>query len=323
MPNKTYCLKQAFLLLLFICCSFLSPAQVQLDSIAANRDTLKSVYLNDSTRISNSVTSDSMAVIKKDTVISAHENYYNKVQKALKRSFFLNASGAPVVTINQERTQPDSDLIFYFLLCLLILLSFLRFFFSRYFFNLFRVFFNTSLRQGQLTDQLLQAKQASMFFNILFFFTAGTYIYFLLLQFNWINQKDSLIIILICTIGLALIYFVKYINMKFTGWLTGRSGAANTYLFIIFLINKILGILLIPFIIVIAFSPDYLKKTAVLISLLVVGIMFLLRFLRSFSLLHNQIKVSRFHFFMYVLGIEVLPVLLIYKGVMILLNKNL
>jgi len=89
------------------------------------------------------------------------------------------------------------------------------------------------------------------------------------------------------------------------------------------LINKILGILLIPFIIVIAFSPDYLKKTAVIISLLMVGIMFLLRFLRSFSLLHSQIKVSRFHFFLYIIGIELLPVLLIYRGVMILLNKNL
>ena len=64
----------------------------------------------------------------------------------------------------------------------------------------------------------------------------------------------------------------------------GIDAAANTYLFIIFLINKILGILLIPFVIVIAFSsPDYLKKAAVLISLLMVGVMFLLRFLRSHS----------------------------------------
>jgi hypothetical protein len=188
---------------------------------------------------------------------------------------------------------------------------------------MFRVFFNTSLRQGQLTDQLLQAKQASMFFNILFFFTAGTYIYLLLLHFNWVTQIDNIVIILICTVTVSVIYFLKFVNMKFTGWLTGYSGAANTYLFIIFLINKILGILLIPFIIVITFSPDFLKKPAVLVSLLVVGIMFLLRFLRSFSLLHNQIKVSRFHFLLYILGIEVLPVLLIYKGVMILLKKNL
>jgi hypothetical protein len=317
-------LKQVFFLLLFTGCSLLLSAQVPQDSITAvNNDSVIITTTDSNGVLQTAVSKDSVAAIKKDTVVSAAENYYNKLQSAIKRSSFLNTSGTAVVTVNKERTQLNSDNIFYFLLALVIFLSFLRFFFSRYFFNLFRVFFNTSLRQGQLTDQLLQAKQASMFFNILFFFTAGIYIYFLLLYFNWINQKDNLVIVLICAVSTAIIYFLKYINMKFTGWLTGYSTAANTYLFIIFLINKILAILLIPIVIVIAFSPDYLKKAAILISLLMVGTMFLLRFLRSFSLLHSQIKVSRFHFFLYIAGIEALPVLLIYKGVMILLNKNL
>ncbi len=317
-------MKQAFFFLLFIGFSFLLPAQVTQDSITVvKNDSLITAQADSNVVLPPAASADSITVTSKDTVVSAAEKYYTQFQKALKKSSFLNTSGTAVATVNQERAESNSDQVFYFLLALMILLAFLRFFFSRYFFNLFRVFFNTSLRQGQLTDQLLQAKQASMFFNIFFFFTAGIYIYFLLLHFNWISQKDNLSIMLICAVGISGIYFLKYINMKFTGWLTGYSEAANTYLFIIFLINKILGILLIPFVIVIAFSPDYLKKTAVIISLLMVGIMFTLRFLRSFSLLHNQIKVSRFHFFLYITGIEVLPVLLIYKGVMILLNKNL
>ena len=317
-------MKQVFSLLLFTVCSILLPAQVLQDSITAVKDdSVITTQADSNSVLQTTVSPDSITVLKKDTVVSNAENYYNKLQDALKKSSFLNTSGTAIVTVNQEKTRSNSDQVFYFLLALVIFLSFLRFFFSRYFFNLFRVFFNTSLRQGQLTDQLLQAKQASMFFNLLFFFTAGVYIYFLMLHFNWINQKDNLGIMLICAAGIAIIYFLKYINMKFTGWLTGHNTAANTYLFIIFLINKILGILLIPFVIVIAFSPDYLKKAAVLISLLMVGVMFLLRFLRSFSLLHHQIKVSRFHFFVYIIGIELLPVLLIYKGVTILLNKNL
>jgi hypothetical protein len=300
------------------------PAQVPQDSIAAKKnDTLLQVTM-DSTRIRpDSLSVDSTVTIKKDTVVSAAETYYSKIQKALKKSTFLNTSATATAAVNKERNNSHNDLIFYFLLGLMVLLAFLRFFFSRYLSNLFRVFFNTSLRQSQLTDQLLQAKQASMFFNILFFLSAGIYTYFLLLHFNWIDQKDNLFIILVCAMGVAVVYFFKFINMKFTGWLTGHTSAANTYLFIIFLINKILGILLIPFVIVIAFSPEFLKKPAVIISLLMIGIMLLLRFLRSFSLLHSQIKVSRFHFFLYIAGVEILPVLLIYKGVMVLLNKNL
>jgi Domain of unknown function (DUF4271) len=322
-------LKQLFFLLFFCVYSFLLPAQVVKDSIAPVKNDSPVTIPADSNSVIPALTSldsakvDSAAVIKKDTVKSAAEVYYNKIESVLKRSTFLNPSGIATATVNQEQERANKDPIFYFLLSLIIFLSFLRYFFSRYFFNLFRVFFNTSLRQGQLTDQLLQAKQASMFFNILFFFTAGVYIYFLLLSVNWLTEKDNLWIMLICSFCMAAIYFFKYLNMKFTGWLTGEQAAANTYLFIIFLINKIVGILLIPVIIIIAFSPDYLKKSAIVISVLMVGVMFLLRFLRSFSLLHRQIKVSRLHFFLYIIGIEALPVLLIYKGVMILLNKNL
>jgi len=215
-------LKQLFFLFLFIVCSFLLPAQVPQDSITvAKNDSLIILRSDSNTILPTTLPTDSVTVTRKDTVVSAAENYYTQLQRALKKSFFLNTSGTAVATVNRERVESNSDPVFYFLLALMIFLAFLRFFFSRYFFNLFRVFFNTSLRQGQLTDQLLQAKQASMFFNILFFFTAGIYIYFLLLHFNWISQKDNLSIMLICALGIAAIYFLKYINMKFTGWLTG------------------------------------------------------------------------------------------------------
>ena len=322
MRHKSYLLNKFFFLLFFTGCSFLLPAQVLQGSGAVKNDSGITIPIDSNRVLQSNILQDSTA-LQKDSIVTAAENYYDKLQEALKKSYFLNSSDKAVATVNQEKNQSNSDHIFYFLLVLLIFLSSMRFFFSRYFFNLFRVFFNTSLRQSQLTDQLLQAKQASMFFNILFFLTAGIYTYFLLLHFNWIAQPNNLVIILICAGGIAVIYSLKFINMKFTGWLTGNREAANTYLFIIFLINKIVGILLIPFVIVMAFSPGYLKTAAVLISLLLIGIMLLLRFLRSFSLLHRQIKVSRFHFFLYIIGVELLPVLLIYKGLMILLNKNL
>ena len=66
-----------------------------------------------------------------------------------------------------------------------------------------------------------------------------------------------------------------------------------------------------------------LANSAVIISLLLVGILFLLRFLRSYALLPNQLKVSGFHFILYIIGVEILPVLIVYKGLVVLLSKNL
>lgn len=263
-------------------------------------------------------------MVKKDTVISPPVSSYNSVlQEALKESRFLNVAGVPAVSASKERVVSFEDLNFYLLLAVVLLLAFLRFFYTSYFNNLFRVFFNTSLRQSQLTDQLLQAKQVSLFFNMLFIITGGLYIYFLLTHFKWLPSSNPSLQIGICILCLAVIYFLKYVILKFTGWLTGYQEAANTYLFIIFLINKIMSILLIPFVIVIALGSPFLQYPGVLVSLLLVGLMFLLRFLRSYGLLQNQIKVSRLHFFMYIVGVELMPLLLIYKSLMVLLNKNL
>jgi hypothetical protein len=262
--------------------------------------------------------------VEKDSISSSAVSAYNAlIQRALNESRFLNVSGLPAAAVSKERPVSSATRIFYVLLAVVLLLGCLRFFYTRYFNNLFRVFFNTSLRQSQLTDQLLQAKQVSLFFNVLFAATGGLYIYFLLVHFNWIASARPLMVIGLCILTLAVIYFLKYIVLKFTGWITGYKEAANTYLFIIFLINKILSVLLIPFVIVIAFGAPFLQYPAVLVSLLLTGLIFLLRFLRSYGLLQNQVKVSRMHFFMYIIGVELVPLLLIYKALMVLLNKKL
>jgi len=129
--------------------------------------------------------------------------------------------------------------------------------------------------------------------------------------------------ILFSMVILGLVYFIKYCTLKFTGWLTGLTETTNTYVFITFLINKIIGIFLVPFIIILCFSDYEIVRYAAIISLMSIGIFLLLRFFRSYGILQNQLKISKFHFILYIAGIELLPLLLIYKGLMIYLSKNL
>ena len=263
------------------------------------------------------------AIEKKDSIQSALLSPQISLTDIIKKNKDLNLTGKPIAMANNERKPFSQDVIFYTLLVTIAILAFLRFFYIRYFNNLFRVFFNTSLRQSQLTDQLLQAKLPSLFFNLIATVSFGLFIYFVLKYFDWVKFENPLIIILICTLDISVIYLLKFITLKFTGWVTGYNDVTNMYIFIIFLINKILGIILLPFIIIMAFAAPALVKAAVLIAALLTIIMFLLRFLRSYGLLQHLIKISRLHFFMYIIGIEIVPVLLIYKGLMLLLSKNL
>jgi len=239
------------------------------------------------------------------------------------RNKLLNSNAEPVSMSVQFKKTDNKDAFFYLVTGLLLLLAFFKYFYNRYFTNLFRVFFNTSLRQSQLTDQLLQAKLPSLLFNIFFIISGGIYLYILLLLYQRINADNNWIMILTSIALLGSIYLIKFFTLKFTGWVTGLKEITNTYIFVIFLINKIIGIFLVPFIIIFSFSDTAIVKIAIIISLMSIGILLLLRFFRSYGLLQNQLKISRFHFILYILGIELLPLLLIYKGLMIYLSKNL
>jgi hypothetical protein len=206
---------------------------------------------------------------------------------------------------------------------MILLLAFLKYFYSRYFNNLFRVFFNTSLRQSQLTDQLLQAKLPSFLFNIFFVISGGIYVYVLLSHFQLAKAGNEWIYVFSSIALMGLIYIIKFCTLKFTGWITGLNETVDIYIFVIFLVNKIIGIFMVPFIVILFFSDFQIASIAALISILSIGIFLLLRFFRSYGLVQNQLKISRFHFLLYITGLELLPLLLIYKALMLYLTKNL
>ncbi len=243
--------------------------------------------------------------------------------KLIAENDFLNSTGVPVTMSEALKKEKSKDSIFYLLTGLFLLLGLLRFFFSRYFSNLFRVFFNTSMRQSQLTDQLLQAKLPSLLYNLFFIISGGIFICLLLAYFHWSGNQNYWIIMVSCIGVLGLIYLLKFSLLKFTGWITGYREQTDAYIFIFFLMNKMIGIFLVPFIFFMAFAGQSFINIAVQASFIMLGLMLALRFFRSYGLLQNQLKISRFHFLIYIIGIEILPLLLIYKGLLILLNKNL
>lgn len=235
----------------------------------------------------------------------------------------LNSETEPVSLAVQSKSTRSIDSFFYLMAGLLLLLAFLKYFYNRYFTNIFRVFFNTSLRQNQITDQLLLAKLPSFLYNIFFVISGGIYVYVLLSHYHLTGIGNEWIFIF-AAVGLTgLVYFIKYCTLKFIGWVTGLEDAVTVYVFVTFLINKIIGIFLVPFIIIVTFSDQYIASIAALVSLLCIGILLLLRFFRSYGLIQNQLKISKFHFFLYLAGLEILPLLLIYKGLMGYLTKNL
>lgn len=294
----------------------------QKDSLAITADSLQ---IKDSTKLVDSLITDSTKKITDSSVSikPVHIATDSALNKILGKNIFLNSKGKPQAFIQSTRKPVSKDEVFFALAFIVLLFAILKVLYPRYFSNLFRVFFNTSLRQSQLTDQLLQAKLPSLFYNIFFILIGGWYLYLLLNFFGKTGNELNWQVLLTCAGGLITIYLAKFAILKFTGWITGFKQEADTYIFITFLINKIVAICLVPLIIIMAFSDRQLVDIAIVVSFIIIVLMVLMRFIRSYSLLQNRLKISRFHFFIYIVGIEIIPLLVIYKLALIFVSKNL
>lgn len=245
------------------------------------------------------------------------------LQQLLAGNKYLNSQSAPVSLAIKKRTPVKENTVFYILAGLLFFFGIIKSVYARYFSTLFRVFFNSSLRQSQLTDQLMQAKLPSLFFNLIFLVAASLYVYFLLQKISFHNSEFNWMLLLACLLAFAVIYGGKYLAVKFFGWITGFNSEADTYVFIVFLINKIIGICLLPVIVVLAFADDIIVKLLITVSFILIGILLLLRFIRSYGLLEHKLKINRFHFILYIFSFELLPLAIIYKAVELFIMKKL
>ncbi|MEO6133974.1 MAG: DUF4271 domain-containing protein, partial [Ginsengibacter sp.] len=196
---------------------------------------------------------------------------------------------------------------------IVLILGIFKTFYSGYFNNLFRVFFNTSLRQTQLTDQLLQAKLPSLILNLFFTLTVGMYVWLLFSHFNPPRIISPQMLLPFCILSVVIIYAIKYSLLKFTGYITGIQTTTDNYIFIIFLVNKITGILLLPFIILLAFSPEGWVPAIATISGLLLGLFFVSRYIKSYGFIQGKMPFNPFHFIIYIVGAEIIPLLILYK----------
>jgi len=184
--------------------------------------------------------------------------------------------------------------------------------FPKYFSNVFQLIFQSPIRQKQTREQLQQNNLASLFSNILFVLNASIFVSLLAVKNAWVDLS-LYSCIGYSAVGFTALYSFKFLFLWLSGWLFSQGEAIGNYSFIVFLTNKVMGVFLIPAILLLAFSPVSVQDLAYNGALIVISILFVYRYLVSFSIVRSSLKVSAFHFFLYLCTCEVLPMLVLYK----------
>ncbi len=233
--------------------------------------------------------------------------------KALSGLHWVNLNTKPEFFVSTEKGFEGKETFFYVMCALLLLLGLFKKFYNQYFSNIFRVYFNTSLRQSQLSEQLLQARLPSFMLNIYFVIIAGIFVWLLFSRAEGTVIQKPLYLLQVCIGVVAVVYLIKYCFLKFVGWVSGIGEATDYYIFIIFLVNKLLALLLLPYIILLAFGKEEWMGIIETLALLSAGVLLASRYIKSYAVAGHKLSVKPFHFLLFIAGAELIPILLIYK----------
>lgn len=215
-------------------------------------------------------------------------------------------------SITKKKWQ-GKESIFYSIIVLLLFFALIRNGFRRYLYDLFRTYFQTTIKQKQIKEQLLQNPLPSLLLNLFFAFSGGMFLALLLQYLNLATELNFWLLYLYCVLGLIIIYAVKFVFLKFFGWTFQLSEATDSYIFIVFTTNKIIGISLLPFLVLLSLTYGAVSQSAMTLSIIVVLGLLLYRMFLSYVSVSRIIRLSLFHFFLYLLAFELIPLLLINK----------
>ncbi|MCF3111491.1 DUF4271 domain-containing protein [Niabella sp. CC-SYL272] len=262
--------------------------------------------------------------LKKEAQFAAKDRMFRLTRQILDGHPYYAYSKAPVISPYSKRVkQPGEEIYFYTLAGIMLLFAGFKTAFSKYFDDLTTLFFRRTLKQRQLQQQLSQNTLPSFLFNILFVFVAGYYLALMATQLTagkipypfWQLFAFAVVVV-------SVAYLAKFFLLKLFGWLFKLQHLTDAYIFLIFLVSKILVLFLLPVIVITSLGGTGIKTIIWTLSWLIIGALFLYRFTVALQLVQKSNKVSLFHFFIYIIAFELLPAFVIYKFILHFLTGN-
>ncbi len=220
-----------------------------------------------------------------------------------------------VYAVTETRYFADRTVDFYLLMLLVLMLGAIRVMDPKYFQTLWHAFQNPTQSTRSLKDKLRPASFSNFLMNVFFTISIAAYLFYVVRNFTPQrpgNLSPSLLILMLIG-GMMLVYTGKYLAIKFSGWAFRVEGITEHYLFNVFLINKIMAMILLPFIVLIAFADPTIAQPALIVSLIIILILFVNRYLRSWQVFGSFFQYSKFHFFTYLCASELLPLAVLMK----------
>ena len=201
--------------------------------------------------------------------------------------------------------------VFFVLLILVAAFAWIRVFYRRTVGQIFNAVWNMSAANQMVRDENLLLQRASVLLTVLFNLVAAFFLYQISMLYDWSSDYigSGFGRFLIFAFVVSLVYSFKFILLRISGYVFRSDKQVAGYVFNIFLINNVLGILLLPLIIGITFFPSPYSRILIFVSSGIIALGYLYRLLRGLYIGISFSEFSKFHLLLYLCTLEIAPLL--------------
>jgi hypothetical protein len=216
----------------------------------------------------------------------------------------------------REKLPIETDWLTVILFGAIVLFATIRYSYIKYIKHLYTSLVNYPTSMRLLQESSYPASHAAYRLDVIFYIIFSIFVYQVFNHMEWAEANYKLSFFARVVVGAVLYFVVKKLFYRIVGLLFETRAETSEFLFNVDNFNRSLGLILLPLVTLVAFSP--IQNTGILIftGIAVVLAFYLLLLQRGiFILLRKQFSI--YYLFLYLCTLEFLPLLLIYKIVVV------
>ncbi len=223
------------------------------------------------------------------------------------------------LTVNEELHLPERtinqisyDWITLLLLVALALFASVKTTWNKYITNLFQSTVNHSTAVRMFNEKNNSLLHGAFLLDLLFYIIFSVFLFQVLLFFRIELPYQHFSLYLYCLVLVTLYFIAKKSIYRFFGTLIEKKRETREYLYNADNFRRVAGLILLPMVAVIAFYPYSQENIPVYAGIVLVVLLYSLLVIRGFKILLKK-QFSLFYLFLYFCTLEFLPLVLLYK----------
>jgi hypothetical protein len=235
---------------------------------------------------------------------------------------FAIASVQPPEIQLQKRIPATHDWLLGIFLLLVLLFVWIRIFYSKFFATLGNALVSYHMSAKLLEEKNVLSQRVSTVLDFIYLIVFSVFLYELIAYKDLAISGTSGIRFFLILFNVMILYALfRIVMMKVMGFLFLSRSLFNEYLHNTFVVNKGLGIVLFPIVVMAHYLPGILMPVLLIAGLVAFLVAFFWKLLRAYQIIIRR-DILIFYLILYLCTLEILPFLLGYKFVIALIQSN-